>query len=56
VIAPTLTGYLSSAFGYSSIFLAAAAVTCVAMVAMLQVKPGLGLSALEKPVDPARSN
>jgi MFS transporter, ACS family, hexuronate transporter len=56
VIAPTLTGYLSSAFGYSSIFLAAAAVTCVAMVAMLQVKPGLGLSAHEKPVDPARSN
>lgn len=47
VIAPTLTGYLSSAFGYSSIFLAAAAVTCVAMVAMLQVKPGLGLSAHE---------
>ncbi len=40
VIAPTLTGYLSSAFGYSSIFLAAAAVTSVAMVAMLQVKPG----------------
>jgi MFS transporter, ACS family, hexuronate transporter len=42
VIAPTLTGYLSSAFGYSSIFLAAAAVTGVAMVAMLQVKPGPG--------------
>ncbi len=42
VIAPTLTGYLSAAFGYSSIFLAAAAVTGVAMVAMLQVKPGPG--------------
>lgn len=45
VIAPTLTGYLSASFGYSSIFLAAAAVTFVAMVAMLQVKPGPGTEA-----------
>lgn len=40
VIAPTLTGYLAVAYGYPSMFLAAAAVTCVAMVAMLLVKPG----------------
>jgi MFS transporter, ACS family, hexuronate transporter len=45
VIAPTLTGYLSVAFGYSSMFLAAAAVTGVAMVAMLLVKPGPGAAA-----------
>jgi ACS family hexuronate transporter-like MFS transporter len=40
VIAPTLTGYLAAAFGYSSMFLAAAAVTAVAMAAMALVKPG----------------
>jgi MFS transporter, ACS family, hexuronate transporter len=40
IIAPTLTGYLSVAYGYSSMFLAAAAVTAVAMVAMLLVRPG----------------
>jgi predicted MFS family arabinose efflux permease len=40
VIAPTLTGYLAAAFGYSSMFLAAAAVTALAMVAMALVKPG----------------
>jgi ACS family hexuronate transporter-like MFS transporter len=40
ILAPTLTGYLSVAYGYSSMFLAAAAVTAVAMVAMLLVKPG----------------
>jgi MFS transporter, ACS family, aldohexuronate transporter len=45
VLAPTLSGYLSAAFGYSSIFLAAAAVTGVAMVAMLLVKPGPGAAA-----------
>jgi ACS family hexuronate transporter-like MFS transporter len=41
VLAPTLTGYLAVAFGYSSMFLAAAAVTGIAMIAMLMVKPGL---------------
>jgi MFS family permease len=41
VLAPTLTGYLAVAFGYSSMFLAAAAVTGTAMIAMLMVKPGL---------------
>jgi MFS transporter, ACS family, hexuronate transporter len=40
VVAPTLTGYLSVAFGYSSMFLAAAAITTVGMIAMLLVKPG----------------
>ena len=40
VLAPTLSGYLSAAFGYSSMFLAAAAITTVGMVAMLLVKPG----------------
>lgn len=42
ILAPTLTGYLAVAYGYSSMFLAAAAVTAVAMVAMLLVKPGPG--------------
>jgi predicted MFS family arabinose efflux permease len=41
VLAPTLTGYLAVAFGYSSMFIAAAAVTGIAMIAMLMVKPGL---------------
>jgi MFS transporter, ACS family, hexuronate transporter len=41
VLAPTLTGYLAVSFGYSSMFLAAAAVTGIAMIAMLMVKPGL---------------
>jgi len=41
VLAPTLTGYLAVAFGYSSMFVAAAAVTGIAMIAMLMVKPGL---------------
>jgi predicted MFS family arabinose efflux permease len=40
VLAPTLTGYLSLAFGYSSMFLAAAAITTVGMAAMLLVRPG----------------
>jgi ACS family hexuronate transporter-like MFS transporter len=44
VLAPTLTGYLSVAFGYSSMFLAAAAVTGIAMVSMLLVKPGQGIT------------
>ncbi len=41
VLAPTLTGYLAVAFGYLSMFLAAAAVTGIAMLAMLMVRPGL---------------
>jgi len=40
VLAPTLTGYLAVAFGYSSMFLAAAAMTFVGMAAMLFAKPG----------------
>lgn len=40
VLAPTLTGYLSVAFGYSSMFIAAAAITTIGMIAMLLVKPG----------------
>jgi sugar phosphate permease len=40
VLAPTLTGVLSVRFGYSSMFLAAAGVTTVAMLAMLLVRPG----------------
>jgi ACS family hexuronate transporter-like MFS transporter len=47
VLAPTLTGYLSVAFGYSSMFLAAAAVTGIAMAAMLLVKPGRGIAGNE---------
>ena len=40
VIAPTLAGTLSVSFGYPSIFIAAAGVTTVAMLAMLLVRPG----------------
>jgi sugar phosphate permease len=45
VLAPTLTGYLAVGFGYSSMFIAAAAVTGIAMLAMLMVKPGLATPA-----------
>jgi MFS family permease len=44
VLAPTLTGYLTLAFGYSAMFLAAAAVTVAGMVAMLMVRPGVVVS------------
>jgi sugar phosphate permease len=40
VLAPTLTGYLSVAYGYSSMFLAAAALTSVGIVAMPLLTPG----------------
>ena len=40
VLAPTLTGHLSVAFGYPAMFLAAAMVTLTAMIAMTLVRPG----------------
>ncbi|AKZ64039.1 MFS transporter [Herbaspirillum hiltneri N3] len=40
VLAPTLTGYLVTAFGYPAMFIAAAVATCVGMAAMLLVRPG----------------
>jgi MFS transporter, ACS family, hexuronate transporter len=55
VLAPTLTGYLTLMFGYSSMFLAAAAVTTVGMVAMLFVKPGGARQELAQAVGIAKS-
>ena len=40
IIAPTLTGYLVVAFGYSSMFTAAAIASAIGMLAMLFVRPG----------------
>ncbi|ANN68118.1 MFS transporter [Bordetella bronchialis] len=40
IIAPTLAGYLASAYGYPAIFTGAAVVAFLAMIAMLAVRPG----------------
>lgn len=40
-IAPTLTGYLTVHYGYSSMFVAAAVATAIGMAAMLMVRPGV---------------
>lgn len=40
IIAPTLTGFLVSAYGYGSMFVAAAIVMAVGMLSMLMVRPG----------------
>jgi MFS transporter, ACS family, hexuronate transporter len=40
IIAPTLTGYLVSAYGYNSMFVAAAIVMALGMLSMLMVRPG----------------
>lgn len=40
VLAPTLTGYLVSDYGYSAMFVAAAVATAVGMTSMLLVRPG----------------
>jgi sugar phosphate permease len=40
-IAPTLTGYLTVQYGYSSMFVAAAVATGIGMSAMLMVRPGV---------------
>lgn len=40
IIAPTLTGYLVSVYGYGSMFVAAAIVMAVGMLSMLMVRPG----------------
>jgi MFS transporter, ACS family, aldohexuronate transporter len=42
VLAPTLSGYLSARYGYSSMFLATGTVTAIGMFAMLLVRPGVG--------------
>jgi ACS family hexuronate transporter-like MFS transporter len=42
VLAPTLTGILSARYGYSSMFIATAVATAIGVVAMLQVRPGVG--------------
>ncbi|WP_448684868.1 MFS transporter [Achromobacter xylosoxidans] len=42
VLAPTLTGYLAARHGYSVMFVAASVATAVGMIAMLQVRPGVG--------------
>ncbi|TCF98636.1 MFS transporter [Paraburkholderia strydomiana] len=41
VLAPTLTGYLTVEYGYSSMFVAAAVTTAIGMGAMSLVRPGL---------------
>lgn len=41
VLAPTLTGYLVSQYGYNAMFTAAAVATGVGMFAMLMVRPGV---------------
>lgn len=40
-LAPLLTGYLTAFYGYSMMFIAAAAATAVGMAAMLFINPGL---------------
>ncbi len=40
-LAPTLTGYLTTQYGYSSMFVAAAVATGIGMGAMLLVRPGI---------------
>jgi MFS family permease len=40
IIAPTLTGYLVSSYGYNSMFVAAGAVMALGTLAMLMVRPG----------------
>jgi len=40
IIAPTLTGYLVSVYGYNSMFIAAAVVMAIGMLSMLLVRPG----------------
>ncbi|WYX22429.1 MFS transporter [Achromobacter xylosoxidans] len=42
ILAPTLTGYLAARHGYSVMFVAASVATAVGMIAMLQVRPGVG--------------
>lgn len=40
IVAPTLTGFLVSAYGYNSMFMAAAVVMAIGMFSMLMVRPG----------------
>jgi dipeptide/tripeptide permease len=40
IIAPTLTGYLVSSYGYNSMFVAAGAVMALGTLSMLMVRPG----------------
>jgi sugar phosphate permease len=40
IIAPTLTGYLVSAYGYNSMFIAASFVMAIGTLSMLMVRPG----------------
>jgi ACS family hexuronate transporter-like MFS transporter len=40
IIAPTLTGYLVSIYGYNSMFIAAGVVMAIGMLSMLMVRPG----------------
>lgn len=42
IVAPTLTGVLTASYGYSSMFVAAAVVTAIGMIAMSFVRPGVG--------------
>lgn len=44
IVAPTLTGVLVAKYGYTSMFIAAAVVVAIGMVAMLFVKPGRNIA------------
>jgi sugar phosphate permease len=53
ILAPTLTGYLTARHGYSVMFIAASVATAVGMVAMLQVRPGVGPRMPASPAQPS---
>lgn len=48
IVAPTLTGYLVAAHGYSAMFVSTAVATAFGMTAMLFVRPGVRAKALGK--------
>ena len=52
MIAPTLTGYLVSAYGYNSMFVAAGVVMAIGMLSMLMVRPGKSNSSSRASVAP----
>lgn len=53
VLAPTLAGILSAKYGYSSMFVATSVATAIGVIAMLQVKPGVGPALGRRDVKPA---
>ena len=53
VLAPTLAGILSAKYGYSSMFVATSVATAIGVIAMLQVKPGVGPALGRRDAKPA---